>query len=102
MSSTNIYPNCISNLLKVTVRCGCQTLKKEWLCKDVQAAYRKATRDPKDIPKTQYGHGLLPCGSDCKSKVQAVESELSHRKPEVVGVMSFVLYYKNLSFVYYA
>ncbi|XP_022134192.1 NF-X1-type zinc finger protein NFXL2 [Momordica charantia] len=70
---------------KVTVRCGCQTLKKEWLCKDVQAAYRKATRDPKDIPKTQYGYGLLPCGSDCKSKVQAVESELSHRKPEVVG-----------------
>lgn len=94
----NIHPSCIWNLSKVTVRCGCQTLKKEWLCKDVQAAYRKMDRDPKDISKTQFGYGLLPCGSDCKSKVQVVESELTQRKPEVNGVMSFIMYYRNFVF----
>ena len=71
-------------------------MKKEWLCKDVQAAYSKTDRDPKDIPKTQFGYGLLPCGSDCKRKVQVVESELSQRKPEVAGVTYFILHYRNL------
>lgn len=66
---------------KVTVRCGCHTLKKEWLCQDLQAAYRKSGRDPKDIPKTQFGLGLLPCDSSCKSRAQTVESELQQRKP---------------------
>ncbi|KAG6393535.1 hypothetical protein SASPL_147778 [Salvia splendens] len=65
---------------KVTVRCGCQTLKKEWLCKDVQAAHISSGCDPKEIPKNQFGVGLLPCGSDCKSKVKALDSELHLRQ----------------------
>ncbi|EXB88390.1 NF-X1-type zinc finger protein NFXL2 [Morus notabilis] len=71
---------------KVSVRCGCQTLKKEWLCNDVQAAYRSAGSDPKDISKNQYGLGLIPCNSDCKSKIQVVESELRLRKSKVSEV----------------
>ncbi|XP_021769188.1 NF-X1-type zinc finger protein NFXL2-like [Chenopodium quinoa] len=65
---------------KVTVRCGCHNLKKEWLCRDVQTSYRNSGRDLKDIPKTQYGYGLLSCDSSCKSKAQAAESELLQRK----------------------
>lgn len=68
---------------KVTVRCGCQTLKKEWHCLDVQAAYRNIGRDPQDISKNQFGLGLLRCNSDCKSKVQVVDSVLQSRKPKV-------------------
>ncbi|WCJ18715.1 NF-X1-type zinc finger protein NFXL2 [Euphorbia peplus] len=34
---------------KVTARCQCQTLKKEWQRRDVQAAYRGAACEPKDI-----------------------------------------------------
>ncbi|KAH9702515.1 NF-X1-type zinc finger protein NFXL2 [Citrus sinensis] len=67
----------------VTVRCGCQTLKKEWQCLDVQAAYRNIGRDPKDISKNQFGLGLLRCNCDCKSKVQVVDSVLQSRKPKV-------------------
>ncbi|RVX03178.1 NF-X1-type zinc finger protein NFXL2 [Vitis vinifera] len=69
---------------KVTVRCGCQTLKKEWLCHDVQAAYLNVSCDPKDVSKNQFGLGLLPCNSECKSKVKVVDSELQLRKPKVV------------------
>ncbi|XVE52495.1 hypothetical protein DITRI_Ditri02bG0126600 [Diplodiscus trichospermus] len=65
---------------KVTVRCKCQTLKKEWICQDVQSAYRDTGYDPKDISKNQFGLGLLPCNSDCKSKVQEVDSALQLRK----------------------
>ncbi|XP_021904144.1 NF-X1-type zinc finger protein NFXL2 isoform X2 [Carica papaya] len=71
---------------KVTVRCKCQTLKKEWVCQDVQAAYRNAGYDPKDISKNQFGLGLLPCNSDCKSKIQAVESVLQLRKSKEIEV----------------
>ncbi|KAL0003377.1 hypothetical protein SO802_017158 [Lithocarpus litseifolius] len=69
---------------KVFVRCKCQTLKKEWFCQDVQAAHRNAGSDPRDIPKNQYGIGLLPCNSACKSKVQVVDSELHSRKSKVI------------------
>ncbi|OIT38905.1 PREDICTED: NF-X1-type zinc finger protein NFXL2 [Nicotiana attenuata] len=65
---------------KVTARCGCQTLKKELVCKDVQAAYRSNGTDPKDVSRNQYGLGILPCNSDCRSKVKAAEGELQHRK----------------------
>lgn len=61
----------------------CQTLKEEWQCLDVQAGYRNIGRDPKDISKNQFGLGLLPCNSDCKSKVQVVDSVLQSRKPKV-------------------
>ncbi|XP_015877400.3 NF-X1-type zinc finger protein NFXL2 isoform X2 [Ziziphus jujuba] len=71
---------------KVTVRCKCQTLKKEWLCHDVQAAYRSAGCDPKEVLKSQFGLGLLPCNSDCKSKVQVVDSELHLRKCKAAEV----------------
>ncbi|CAN1748557.1 NF-X1-type zinc finger protein NFXL2 [Linum perenne] len=67
---------------KVVVRCRCQTLKKEWLCKDVQASYREAGSDPKDVSRNQFGHGLLPCNSDCKSKVLVAEQELHLRTPK--------------------
>ncbi|GMP69411.1 hypothetical protein CsSME_00028685 [Camellia sinensis var. sinensis] len=72
---------------KVTVRCGCQTLKKEWLCHDVQAAYRSARSDLKDISKNQYGLGLLPCNSGCRSKVKVADTELQHRKSTVLKVI---------------
>ncbi|KAF5752574.1 putative nuclear transcription factor X-box binding [Tripterygium wilfordii] len=65
---------------KVTIRCKCQTLKKEQLCQDVQATYRRAGCDPKDVSKNQFGIGLLPCNSDCKSKVQVVDPELNLRR----------------------
>ncbi|XP_065870669.1 NF-X1-type zinc finger protein NFXL2 [Euphorbia lathyris] len=65
---------------KVTVRCQCQTLKKEWQCQDVQAAYRKAGREPKDVSKSQFGIGFLPCNSNCKSKVVVVDQGLHQRK----------------------
>ncbi|KAG7999105.1 hypothetical protein I3843_01G290000 [Carya illinoinensis] len=69
---------------KIFVRCKCQTLKREWLCQDVQAAYRNAGCDPRDIPKNQYGLGLLSCNCDCKSKVEVATSELQLRKSKVV------------------
>ncbi|XP_077239189.1 NF-X1-type zinc finger protein NFXL2 isoform X2 [Tasmannia lanceolata] len=69
---------------KVTVRCACQNLKKEWPCKDVQAAYCNAGRDPKDISKTQFGLGLIPCNSGCASKLKVVDSEIHLRKTNVV------------------
>ncbi|GAB4831946.1 NF-X1-type zinc finger protein nfxl2 [Ancistrocladus abbreviatus] len=68
---------------KVTVCCGCHCLKKVWLCQDVQAAYRKSGSDPKDVPKSQFGVGLLPCNSDCKTKLRVVESELQLRRANV-------------------
>lgn len=69
---------------KVTVRCGCQTLKREWPCQDVQAAYRNSGRDPRDVPKSQFGFALLSCSSDCKTKVKPLDSELQLRKPKLV------------------
>lgn len=76
---------------KVTVRCGCQTLKKEWLCQDVQAAHVSGGCDPKEIPKNQFGVGLLPCGSDCKSKVKVPDSELHLRQVQPLEVMLCIL-----------
>ncbi|KAK1311662.1 NF-X1-type zinc finger protein NFXL2 [Acorus calamus] len=70
-------------LKKVTVRCPCHHLKNEWLCKDVQDAYRRTGRDPKDIIKRQFGIGLLPCNLECTSRQKVVESELQLRKPKV-------------------
>lgn len=74
---------------KVTVRCGCQSLKKEWLCHNVQAAYRDAGSDPKDVSKNQFGLGLIPCNSDCKSKQKVNDSELQLRRPKSVEVRSW-------------
>lgn len=74
---------------QVTVRCKCKTLKKEWVCQDVQAAYNLAGCHPMDIPKIQFGVGLIPCNSDCKSTVQVVESELQLRKTRVTEVIMF-------------
>nr|DAD26217.1 TPA_asm: hypothetical protein HUJ06_027685 [Nelumbo nucifera] len=71
---------------KVTVRCKCQTLKKEWLCQDVQAAYHKTGQDPKDIPKNQFGLGLLPCNSECSNKLKVADSEIQLRKSKVPEV----------------
>lgn len=78
--------SCQLFLYKVTVRCQCQTLKKEWPCQDVQAAYQNSGRDPKDISKNHFGIGLLPCNSDCKSKVKVVDQELHLRKSKDLEV----------------
>ena len=59
------------------------------VCQDVQAAYNLAGCHPMDIPKIQFGVGLIPCNSDCKSKVQVVESELQLRKTRVTEVIMF-------------
>lgn len=73
--------------LKVVVRCKCLTLKKEWLCKDVQAAHRANSSDPKDVvPKNQFGVGLLPCDSNCKTKQQMAESVLQQRNVKEIEV----------------
>lgn len=69
------------------VRCECQTLKREWSCQEVQVAYRTAGRSPGDISKNQFGHGLLPCGSDCKKKVQVIASDVQQRKPKTFEVI---------------
>ncbi|ONK67921.1 uncharacterized protein A4U43_C05F5220 [Asparagus officinalis] len=68
---------------KVTVRCGCNNLKKDWICQDAINAYKKAGRDPKDITKTQFGVGLLACNEDCRSKIKVVDSEPQLRKAKV-------------------
>ncbi|CAO2161157.1 unnamed protein product [Urochloa humidicola] len=65
---------------KVNVRCACNTLKQEWICQDVLKEYRSSGRDPKEVPKTQFGVGLLACGEDCKKKVKVQDSELHLRK----------------------
>ncbi|OWM87423.1 hypothetical protein CDL15_Pgr022534 [Punica granatum] len=70
---------------KVTVRCSCHTLKKERICQEVQAAYRASGTDPKDAPKSHFGHGLLPCNSECRSKMKVIESELYPRKSTKVA-----------------
>ncbi|XP_023752902.1 NF-X1-type zinc finger protein NFXL2 [Lactuca sativa] len=67
---------------KVIVRCGCQSLKKEWACHQVQATYINNGRDPKDITKNQFGVGLLPCNSECKSKLKVDDPDLHLRKPK--------------------
>lgn len=74
--------------LKVVVRCKCLTLKKEWLCKDVQAAHRATGSDPKDVQKNHFGVGLLPCDSNCKSKQQMAESVLQQRNVKEIEVIS--------------
>ncbi|XP_010920864.2 NF-X1-type zinc finger protein NFXL2 [Elaeis guineensis] len=67
-------------LKKVTVRCACNNLKNEWLCRDVQKEYRNAGRDPRDVSKSHFGVALLPCSVNCPSKIKVVESELQLRK----------------------
>ncbi|KAH7677878.1 NF-X1-type zinc finger protein NFXL1 protein [Dioscorea alata] len=71
---------------KVTIRCACNNLKKEWVCQDVLKAYRNSGRDPKDITKNQFGNGLLTCNADCASKlkVAAAKTELHLRKTEII------------------
>lgn len=66
--------------LKVNVRCSCNTLKQEWICQDVLKEYRRSGRDPKEVPKNQFGVGLLACGGDCIKKIKVKNSELHHRK----------------------
>ena len=66
--------------MKVNVRCACNTLKKEWVCQDVLKEYVRSGRDPKEVPKGQYGVGLLACGEDCAKKVKVSDPELHLRK----------------------
>ncbi|KAK8940147.1 NF-X1-type zinc finger protein NFXL2 [Platanthera guangdongensis] len=65
---------------KVTVRCACNRLKKEWVCQDVQNLYRNTGQDPKDIVKGIFGVGLIPCNADCTSKIRAIDAEFQIRK----------------------
>lgn len=54
-------------------------------------AYCNDNRDPKEIPKTQYGLGLLPCNSDCRNKVTPhADSQLQFRKSKVPEVSTIV------------
>jgi len=76
----------ILSWIKVVVRCKCLTLKKEWVCQDVQAAHRATGSDPKEVPKNQFGVGLLPCDSNCKSKLQVAESVLTQRNVKEIEV----------------
>lgn len=50
--------------------------------------YCNDDRDPKEIPKTQFGLGLLPCNADCKNKVPPADSELQFRKSKVPEVIT--------------
>ncbi|PWA40585.1 PLAC8 motif-containing protein [Artemisia annua] len=86
---TNLCPNMchagqcpIHKKMLQKVRCGSQTLKKDWPCHQVQAAYQSSGGDQKDITKNQFGLELLECNSDCKSKLEVDDSELQLRKPK--------------------
>jgi NF-X1-type zinc finger protein NFXL1 len=68
--------------IKVNVCCACNTLKQEWICQDVVKEYRNSGRDPKEVPKSQFGAGLLACGEDCKKKLKVQDSELHLRKTQ--------------------
>eukprot|EP01018_Ginkgo_biloba_P000730 Gb_02007 [translate_table: standard] len=67
---------------KVTVRCSCQRLKKEWFCRDVQAAYLNANYSFKEGTRGVFGLGLLPCNQECTRSLEqkSVSSELQQRK----------------------
>jgi NF-X1-type zinc finger protein NFXL1 len=69
--------------IKVNVRCSCNTLKQEWICQDFLKEYCKLGRDPKEVPKNQFGVGLLACGGDCIKKVKVSDSEMHLRKSQV-------------------
>lgn len=47
---------------KVSVRCPCQRLKKDWICSDVQAACINLKLQS---PRGQLGVGLLACDEEC-------------------------------------
>jgi hypothetical protein len=72
--------------MQVNVRCACSTLKKEWVCQDVLKEYRRSGRDPKEVPKGQFGVGLIPCGGDCAKKVKVSDPELHLRKVQEIKV----------------
>ncbi|GKD91457.1 hypothetical protein Tco_1366964, partial [Tanacetum coccineum] len=76
----------------VIVRCGCQTLKKDWPCHQVQAAYHSSGRDPKDITNNKFGLGILECNSDCKSKIKVDDLELHLQKPKAPEVRHSALF----------
>lgn len=78
--------SCMLLCLKVTVRCACQNLKKEWRCQDVQNAYHTNGNNLKDVSKNRFGLGILPCNSECMVKLKARDSELLLRKTNVVEV----------------
>lgn len=77
-----VCPSVDQCMKKVNTRCACSTLKQEWRCQDVLKEYRKSGRDPKEVPKSQFGVGLLACGEDCKKKLKAPDSELHLRKSQ--------------------
>ena len=77
--------------MKVNVRCACNTLKREWVCRDVLKEYSRSGRDPKEVPKGQFGVGLLPCGGDCVKKVEVSAPELHLRKVQEIKVPVKVL-----------
>ena len=64
-------------------------LKQEWICQDVLKEYRNSGRDPKEVPKSQFGVGLLACGEDCKKKVKVPDPELHLRKSQETKVLNF-------------
>lgn len=78
----------------MNVRCPCNNLKKEWLCQEVLKAYRSSGRDPKDIPKNQFGVGILSCSIECENKANVVKSELQHRKANETKVQIVDCHYK--------
>ncbi|XP_020522415.1 NF-X1-type zinc finger protein NFXL2 isoform X2 [Amborella trichopoda] len=67
---------------KVTVRCVCLHLKKQWLCHDVQAACCNSKHDMREISRSQFGIGLLPCTSECDiaCKKKTTNPEVHQRK----------------------
>ncbi|PKA62682.1 NF-X1-type zinc finger protein NFXL2 [Apostasia shenzhenica] len=69
---------------KVYARCACNNIKNEWLCREAQSAHRAAGRDPKDVAKSQFGVGLIPCNADCASRVNVVDADLQLRKVKVL------------------
>ncbi|KAM7499374.1 hypothetical protein LguiA_023788 [Lonicera macranthoides] len=55
---------------KVTVRCACQTLKKEWACHEVQAAYRNSDCKSKVKYKYQAKLGTINLNSSGLAKIK--------------------------------
>lgn len=67
---------------KVSVRCSCQRLKKEWLCFDVQSAEMKRYGQKQVTVggRVAVGVGLLPCDEECarlERERRAVEEKVA-------------------------
>lgn len=68
-------PFCNGDQWQVTVRCACQRLKKEWLCRDVQKEQISGKSSRKEGLRSGLFIGLIPCDQECSRLVAVKEAE---------------------------